>query len=51
MPAKVLQIILLWLRRHFGCWHEWRVLKHYGIPGEPLLAQCEKCKWITGAIL
>jgi hypothetical protein len=51
MSVRLLQGVLMWLHRHFACWHEWRGLKYHGLPNEPVLAQCCKCGYITGAIL
>lgn len=43
---KIIQMVLTFLRQRF-CWHDWRYLKYHGLPNEPLLIECKKCKWIT----
>lgn len=44
------QRIGVWLRQQFLCWHVWRTLKWYGLPNEPVLAQCRHCRLIAKAL-
>jgi hypothetical protein len=50
MPVYCIQRALLFLKRHFYCWHQWRTLKWYGLPNEPVLAECRKCGLIAEAL-
>jgi hypothetical protein len=47
MTTRMAQIVWLWVRRRFICWHDWRTLKWYGLPNEPVLAQCRQCGLIA----
>jgi len=50
MAYKILQIIGLWIKRHFLCRHNWKRLMHHDLPNEPYLSRCDKCGWISETI-
>lgn len=51
MTVLLAQRVLLFVTRHFLCWHEWRTLKWHGLPNEPVLSRCRRCGYIAEAML